>query len=260
MGNHLEKPASPLSFNWHDRFVQQAKWTQAIRTSLYERARLSQARKVIEIGCGTGALTSELKSITAAACYGLDIDFANLHTAHTHDPATHQVNGNALVLPFANTQFDLTYCHYLLLWVKDPLAAVREMRRITRAGGSVLSLAEPDYGGRIDYPEPLSKVGLLQTEALRGQGADPFIGRKLASIFNQAGLRQVETGVLGGQWFRDADLDSIRSEWDTLYHDLRNIISIDEFIQQKTADIAAWKAGERVLFVPTFYAWGIVPD
>lgn len=249
-----------MSFNWHARFLQQAKWTLAIRESLYLRVRISQAQKVIEIGCGTGAVSAELKDRTRAQCFGLDIDYANLRFAQTHDPRTRFINGDAGALPFFDGLFDLTFCHYFLLWVKKPLDAVREMRRITRAGGSVLSLAEPDYGGRIDFPEPLSRVGLLQTDALRRQGADPFVGRKLASIFTQAGLQQVETGVLGGQWSGTADFDSIRLEWDTLAQDLSGALSKDEYNQLKTADITAWENGERVLFVPTFYAWGIVPD
>jgi len=74
------------------------------------------------------------------------------------------------------------------------------MARITRPGGAVLALAEPDYGGRIDYPIKLAQMGKWQIESLRLQGADPLMGRKLATIFNSAGFDSVETGVLGGQW------------------------------------------------------------
>ena len=37
--------------------------------------------------------------------------------------------------PFTNASFDLTFCHYLLLWLKDPLSAIKEMKRVTRPGG-----------------------------------------------------------------------------------------------------------------------------
>jgi SAM-dependent methyltransferase len=57
-------------------------------------------------------------------------------------------------LPFQPV-FDVTFCHFLLLWVSNPEKVVAEMGRVTRPGGSV-RLAEPDYGGRIDYPESLS--------------------------------------------------------------------------------------------------------
>jgi len=55
--------------------------------------------------------------------------------------------GDASRLPFADGFFDLTYCHYLFLWLKHPLQALQEMKRVTRPGGWVATFAEPDYEG-----------------------------------------------------------------------------------------------------------------
>ena len=64
----------------------------------------------------------------------------------------------------------------------------------------MLACAEPDYGGRIDYPDELSEIGRLQMMSLARQGANPQVGRKLKAILREAGIREVEVGILGGQW------------------------------------------------------------
>ena len=64
------------------------------------------------------------------------------------------------------------------------------MVRVTHPGGFVLALAEPDYGGRIDYPTELSQIGDWQKNALKQQGANPLMGRELRSIFSHAGINK----------------------------------------------------------------------
>ncbi len=134
------------------------------------------------------------------------------------------------------------------------------MARVTRPSGAVLALAEPDYGGRVDFPEELGQLGVWQMESLRTQGADPLMGRKLARVFRQAGLYSVETGALGGQWSGAPDWEAWESEWSVLESDLKNKPSLSEKLGfLKRLDKSAYEKGERVLFVPTFYAWGRVP-
>ena len=154
--------------------------------------------------------------------------------------------------------FDIALCHFLLLWVADPRQVIAEMRRVVRPGGYVLALAEPDYGGRIDYPPEFAALGRLQAEALRRQGADPDLGRKLSALFHEAGLKLVETGVLGGQWSGMPNPQDNELEWQVLEADLGDSIDKTQFNRLRALDAAAWQRGARLLFVPTFYAWGVV--
>jgi SAM-dependent methyltransferase len=249
------------SQDWHQRFTQQAQWTKDLRAYLYQRVGMENARRVLEIGCGTGAILSDLpRGIPLRV--GLDIDKTRLLMAMRSTWRTDFTQGDGHALPYPDGCFDITLCHFLLLWVADPMQVLAEMVRVTRPGGAVLALAEPDYGGRIDYPEELAILGQWQMEALRQQGADPRMGRKLAGLFHSAGLEVVETGALGGQWSGLPDWDQWESEWAVLESDLAKtseILKISEVARLKEIDRSAYQRGERVLFVPTFYAWGRVP-
>ena len=96
--------------------------------------------------------------------------------------------GMACHLPFADQSFDVVLCHFLLLWLKTPVVALKEMARVCMPGGAVLALAEPDHDSRIDSPLELEKLGRLQTHGLKEQGANTRAGRQLSGWFIQAGL------------------------------------------------------------------------
>jgi SAM-dependent methyltransferase len=251
----------PSSF-WHTRFTQQAQWTQSLRHHLYARADLAGARRTLEVGCGTGAVLTELLMQSHGEIFGLDLSAEHLSLAADNLPGIALTRGNALDLPFQAALFDITLCHFLLLWVSDPVRVVREMARITQPGGVVMALAEPDYGGRIDYPVELKTLGDWQQNALRQQGADPLLGRRLRALFQHAGLANVEAGVLGGQWSGTPSPEEWELEWKVLEDDLHSYsedIGTSDFANLKKIDHHAWDQSERVLYVPTFYAWGRVP-
>ncbi len=244
---------------WHRRFTRQAVWTDQVRQYLYQKTVLSSATNILEVGCGTGVITFDLHRQTQARVYGLDLRLDFLHLAHTSDPATSYLLADGLKLPLPAAFFDVVICHYLLLWIHNPLSLLDEMKRVTRSGGCIVALAEPDYGGRIDHPAPLVALGHLQAQALIEQGADPETGRKLKQYFIQAGLMQVEAGLLGGQWSSPPSQQALESEWSVLRSDLAALLSPYELSQMQGLDEVAWQRGERILFVPTFYALGYAP-
>ena len=249
--------------DWHSRFLQQAGWTKNLRAYLFEHAGLKEARRVLEVGCGTGAILSNLS--TPATVHGLDIEHARLEEARRHVPSVELACGDALSLPYAAGIFDITFCHFLLLWVRQPVLALSEMKRVTRPGGAVLALAEPDYTSRIDKPDALAPLGRWQTESLKHQGADPGVGKRLADLFGEADIMPIETGTLGMdsqsdtgfQWRGIIPTPADRAlEWTVLEADLSGLVPQDEIRRLKVVDEQAWERGERVLQVPTYFAWG----
>jgi hypothetical protein len=166
------------------------------------------------------------------------------------------VQGNALELPYSNQVFDIVYCHFLLLWVGNPLQALLEMKRAAKAGAHIIAFAEPDYTARVDEPRELVQLGQWQAESLRRQGADPGLGAQLDDLFFEAGIQLIETGTV-----QNAGLEPSPEEWEiewaVIESDLAGFIPSKDIHKMKTLDQQARRRGTRVLHVPTYFAWGM---
>jgi len=243
----------------HSRYLVQATWTNSIREQLFDSLQIYGEHKLLEVGSGTGVISADITRRFQTKTVGIDIDHSAAAFANNIDPESAYLAGDGSNLPFRPATFDMALCHFLLLWVEDPGKILAEMARVTKPGGWILALAEPDYGGRIDFPRELETVGRGQTQALIDQGANPYLGRTLSALFHSAQLTEIRTGLLGGEWQGSPDEDLLESEWETLARDLSHLLHADEIEQFKHIDSNAWKMGTRVLFVPTFYAVGRVP-
>jgi SAM-dependent methyltransferase len=213
---------------------------------------------VLEVGCGSGVICGQLPELTQAMVIGLDFDAPILRLADSLYEGVNLLRADGLQLPLKSGSMHISLCHYLLLWVTEPDMILAEMVRVTRQGGWVLALAEPDYGGRIDYPAVLREMGEMQIAALRRQGADPLIGRRLRSLFHRAGLASVQVGVLGGEWSEKMAPGELESEWATWRDDTGDLLSAHELEDFRGRAERAWRSGRHILYVPTFYAVGRV--
>ena len=237
---------------WDEQFTRQAGWTRGTRAHLYRRANLLRAARVLDVGSGTGVLTEELADRTKGQVVGVDLDPGMVDFAQKrHGKALYQ-SGDAHDLAFRDGWFDLVVCQFLLLWCSDAARVAQEMIRVTRPGGTVVVCAEPDYGGRIDYPD--LPLGHWQSLSLRREGADPQLGRKLRSLFALPGVRHSELGLIPGLWDLATLRDQFDAEWSLWERSLGGLVSPDELARIKAADLAAIQTGERLVFMPVFYA------
>jgi len=104
-------------------------------------------------------------------------------------------------------------------------------------------------------------LGSAQERALRRQGADTRLGRRLRHLLALAGLVSIEVGVLGGEWRdgagntpQEADL-----EWKTLADDLAGDMPPEALEDLRRKLKAARDEGRHLLFIPTFFGWGLRP-
>lgn len=240
---------------WHARYCQQADWTENTRRYIFNKVGFSPNDSLLEVGCGSGSVLVGLGSEGYRDLTGID------HHLNTHIQAKFPhpfACADGLRLPFKNASFEYSLCHFYLMWVSDPLTALREMVRVTAPGGWVLALAEPDYGGRIDYPQPLEVLGEMQTKALHAQGADIRMGRRLLALFKGCGLDEVNAGIISAQWGPGNSNESFKNDQGVLTRDLAGMVSVGELDTLTSRANTSTSKGEGVWYVPVFYAYGRV--
>jgi demethylmenaquinone methyltransferase / 2-methoxy-6-polyprenyl-1,4-benzoquinol methylase len=123
-------------------FGQDPRW----RRFLVSRVRAGPGSRVVDVATGTAAVAIELVRRTGCTVVGLDQNPEMLAGGRERVAAAgladriELVEGNAERLPFADASFDALTFTYLLRYVDDPAATLRELARVVRPGGSAASL------------------------------------------------------------------------------------------------------------------------
>lgn len=231
-------------------YRRQAAWTADLRAHLYRLAAVGTRERALDVGCGDGWLTAELAGKVRREAVGCDIDEAALDAARAAQPSLEFVRSQPAALPFADGSFDFVACHFTLLWAADPVALLREMKRVAAPGGAVVWFAEPDWDGYIEWPD----FGLreLICAALAARGADPLAGRKLADWAARAGLAPA-VGLTGGPW-RPApgDLDVL---WEHHHRLLDGFANERRLRVTERQERRAWADGRRSIHLPLGWGW-----
>lgn len=164
----------------------QALETAEERIPLYLETGFKDAKKILDVGCGSGAVTRDIAHLTKGTVFAIDGSTNLINVAQNILKDYTNVNlliSDAQHIPFKNKTFDITTCNLLLMWADNPQQVVNEMTRVTKKGGTVLASLEPDYGGKIHWPEQPQIDQLFAGEAIKKKGGDPHIGRKLRMLF-----------------------------------------------------------------------------
>lgn len=242
---------------FQDRLDAQATRTRALRRPLHARAGIGPGRRVLDVGCGPGAVTEELVR-AGADVVAVDVDDAMARCAANR--LDHVLHADGRSLPFGDGVFDVVVCNLTLLWCPDAARLVQEMARVAKPGGVVLASMEPDYGGKVHHPEnPLVDL-VFQGEGIRRRGGDPHAGRKLRHHFVAAGL-QTDVGLSNLEVLTpEQDLDQWRRHRGFYRRMLREAgfegPSIDAWEQEY---LEAIDAGVQLTWFPIFWAIGRKP-
>ena len=162
----------------------QARALAAERSRLLRRAQIGIRERVLDLGCGSGAVTAELAQRCRGRVIAADRSLAMLGQV---DPVLARVAADGLRLPFPDGCIDLVFSQMLLLWVPELERLFAEVRRVLCAGGVFVIAAEPDYGGAIEYPESAA-LAPLWIAGLTRAGADPRVARRLPALACSAGF------------------------------------------------------------------------
>ena len=156
------------------------------------RPYIKPGMKVLDCGCGPGAISVGLAEAVGPAGHVTGIDFgeSQLEVAKTRTipNLTFQV-ASVYELPFEDGAFDLVFSHALFEHLADPVRGVAEIRRVLRPGG-VTGLCSPDWGGFILSPTDdqvetsITRYRMLQEK----NGGQTRAGRQLGSWLTTGGL------------------------------------------------------------------------
>jgi SAM-dependent methyltransferase len=113
-------------------------WSRSLARAFCEEADVQQGDRALDVGCGTGGLTAELaRRLGAHAVAAIDPSEPAVEACAAAVPGADIRVGGAETLPFADGSFDLAMCQLVVNFMTDPLTGVSEMRRVTRADGTV---------------------------------------------------------------------------------------------------------------------------
>jgi SAM-dependent methyltransferase len=195
----------------YGRFM--GRYAEPLAPQFMDLAGVRAGQRVLDVGCGPGALTSVLVDrLGAGAVAAIDPSPPFVEAIRTRLPGVDVRSGTAEGLPWADGDFDATLAQLVVHFMADPVAGLREMARVTRPGGVVAACVWDHAGGR----GPLSPFWHVVRElrpGARGEagGAGAREGH-LAELALQAGLRDVQSGELSVR-VSYADFD----EWWTPY-------------------------------------------
>src|SRR5437588_7902611 len=167
IGETYERVGALLSFG------QDPRW----RTALVSSVDASAEDRVLDVATGTGLVARELARRYGCAVVGLDQSATMLAAAAARNGHMPLIRGRAERLPFPDASFDHLTFTYLLRYVDDPAATMRELARVVKPGGRIIAL---------DFGVPANPVIRALWRVYTTIGL-PIVGRAISERWSRVG-------------------------------------------------------------------------
>jgi SAM-dependent methyltransferase len=188
------------------------RWSKVVSREFVAWLSLPEHMQWLDVGCGTGALTSTvMESASPASVTGIDPSegFLSYARNRVQDPRARFMVGDAQDIQLDSDTFDAAVSGLVLNFIPDQPRAAGEMVRVTKAGGTV-AVYVWDYSGKMEFMryfwdaavelEPSARV---KAEAHRFPICHP---EALTALWERVGLTQVEVRAIDAPThFRDFD-------------------------------------------------------
>lgn len=160
---------------------------------------IKEGDRVLDVGCGTGSLTFTIADTTkASTVVGIDpsvgyVQYARAQNSHPH--VGFEI-GDAQKLPYDNGSFDCCVSSLMIQFVSDAHTATREMRRVTKKGGSVATCVW-DNSGDMELSEKFWNAAVaVDSGAKRPRDRHYGSASALSELWIATGFANVETRAL----------------------------------------------------------------
>jgi SAM-dependent methyltransferase len=190
--------AAVYTHGHHESVLRSHRWRTAENSAAYLLPYLSSGQTVLDVGCGPGTITADLADlvapgrVTALEVTDAALDIARAEIARRGLTSVDFAVGDVHALDLPDGGFDVVHAHQVLQHLGDPVAALREMRRVAKPGG-VVAVRDSDYAAFTWFPElpELDEWLDLYERVARGNGGEPDAGRRLLSWAHAAGFADV---------------------------------------------------------------------
>ncbi|MET0694848.1 MAG: methyltransferase domain-containing protein [Propionibacteriaceae bacterium] len=247
------------SHGHHDSVLRSHRWRTAENSAGYLLPHLRAGDQLLDIGSGPGTITLDLASrLSAGRVVGIDnaaeaVAAAREQAASTGADRVEFAIGDVYALDFADDTFDVVHAHQVLQHLSDPVAALREMRRVCRPGGLVAA-RDADYAAMTWHPEEpgVTRWLDLYRRVARSNSGEPDAGRRMRSWAQQAGFSEINATASAWCFADDVDVAWWSDSWadrvtqssfarQAVERGLATVTELDELA-------AAWRT------------WGTAPD
>jgi SAM-dependent methyltransferase len=173
------------------------RYSEPLAAKFAALAGVMEGQQALDVGCGTGALTAELvERLETGAVSAVDPSESFVESVQSRFSAVDVRRAAAERLPFSDDIFDSALAQLVVHFMKDPVAGLREMARVTRRGGLVAACVWDHAGGAGPLAVFWRAVRELDPHAHDESGLAGAREGHLAELFAAAGLQQIESTVL----------------------------------------------------------------
>jgi SAM-dependent methyltransferase len=241
----------------HESVLRSHTWRTVDNSAAYLAPYLVAGARVLDVGCGPGTITADIASRVAPGnVIGIDAAPDVLEQARAAAAGIANIDfrgGDVYALEFDDGTFDVVHAHQVLQHLRDPVAALREMKRVCRSGG-VVGVRDGDYEAFTWYPSvpALDEWLDLYRRVARANHGEPDAGRFLLAWAHAAGFTDVRPGA--SIWCFATPED--RAWWGGLWADRMATSKVGE---QAVHEGHATRA-EIDAMVAAWRAWSAHPD
>ncbi|HUQ40990.1 MAG TPA: methyltransferase domain-containing protein [Candidatus Limnocylindrales bacterium] len=173
----------------YDQFM--GRYSSLLAAQMVDLAGVRAGQRVLDVGCGPGALTAELAArVGAGAVAAVDPSEPYVAAARTRVPGADVRVASAESLPFADRSFDAALAQLVVHFMRDPVDGIREMARVTKGGG-VIAACVWDTAGASPIT-PFWNAAREIDPSVDDESRRPGVREgHLVELFAAAGLREI---------------------------------------------------------------------
>jgi len=235
------------------------RWRTAENSAAYLLPSLRPGMRLLDVGCGPGTLTAELAArVVPGEAVAIDLSAEVVAEAEAHARRAGVGNlafrvGDFRSAGLVEASFDVVHAHQVLQHLRDPVGALKVMRRLLRPGGAVAA-RDGDYSAMTWWPasDRLERWREIYLAVTRCNGAEADAGRRLLQWAQQAGFAQVAYSTSNWTFATASD----RSWWSGLWAERTTSSAFAE----QAIEYGIANAAELEEVAAGWRAWGESPD